>query len=53
MDCAAEDHYLGSFAIGPYTGAVDLPVDVYVQAHPGVWPDCRPVSTGTTTASWS
>ncbi|WP_019435944.1 amino acid adenylation domain-containing protein [Streptomyces sp. AA0539] len=34
LDCAAEDHYLGSFEITPHTTAMDLPMDVYVQAHP-------------------
>ncbi|MHC5907217.1 amino acid adenylation domain-containing protein [Streptomyces sp. S6] len=35
LECAGEDHYLGSFEIGAHTAAVDLPVDLYVQAHPG------------------
>ncbi|EDY47294.1 blue-pigment synthetase [Streptomyces clavuligerus] len=39
LDCAAEDHYLGSFGIGPCTTALDLPLDLYVQAHPGGIPD--------------
>ncbi|MFD3525397.1 amino acid adenylation domain-containing protein [Streptomyces sp. NPDC058653] len=39
LDCAAEDHYLGTFEIVPHTTAVDLPLDIYVQAHPGGVPD--------------
>jgi amino acid adenylation domain-containing protein len=36
LECAAEDHYLGTFELVPYAGARPAdPVDVYVQAHPG------------------
>ncbi|MFD7512129.1 amino acid adenylation domain-containing protein [Streptomyces sp. NPDC059853] len=35
LDCAPEDHYLGTFEIAPHTTTMDLPMDVYVQAHPG------------------
>ena len=36
LDCAPEDHYLGSFDCVPYgTASPAGEVDVYVQAHPG------------------
>ncbi|MFJ3927767.1 amino acid adenylation domain-containing protein [Streptomyces sp. NPDC090022] len=39
LDVAAEDHYLGTFAIVPHTtpadGPATDPVELYVQAHPG------------------
>ncbi|GAA2149102.1 hypothetical protein GCM10009760_41920 [Kitasatospora kazusensis] len=36
LDCADEDHYLGAFDLVPYReDRPDVPVDVYVQVHPG------------------
>ncbi|WP_280716913.1 amino acid adenylation domain-containing protein [Kitasatospora sp. MAP5-34] len=36
LDCADEDYYLGAFELVPYREAKpDVPVDVYVQLHPG------------------
>ncbi|MFE9172397.1 amino acid adenylation domain-containing protein [Streptomyces kebangsaanensis] len=36
LDCAAEDHYLGTFEWVPYgTAAPADALDLYVQAHPG------------------
>ncbi|MCD7443439.1 amino acid adenylation domain-containing protein [Streptomyces lincolnensis] len=36
LDCAPEDHFLGSFDWVPYgTAAPADPLDVYVQSHPG------------------
>ncbi|GLZ30338.1 hypothetical protein Lesp02_25270 [Lentzea sp. NBRC 105346] len=35
LDCADDDHYLGSFELVPYAGPRDDDVDIYVQAHPG------------------
>ena len=36
LGVAAEDHYLGTFAIGPRDGSPDDdPTEIYVQAHPG------------------
>jgi amino acid adenylation domain-containing protein len=35
VECADEDHYLGTFAIVPYAGRPAESSDVYVQAHPG------------------
>jgi indigoidine synthase len=36
LDCADEDHYLGSFEVVPYAApAPGDELDVYVQAHPG------------------
>jgi amino acid adenylation domain-containing protein len=35
LDVAAEDYYLGTFELVPYTGSrSEEPMDVYVQAHP-------------------
>jgi amino acid adenylation domain-containing protein len=31
----ADDHYLGTFELGPWAGAWDDGVEVYVQSHPG------------------
>jgi amino acid adenylation domain-containing protein len=36
LECAAEDYYLGTFEVVPYTGQrQDGSYDIYVQAHPG------------------
>jgi amino acid adenylation domain-containing protein len=35
LECADEDHYLGTFAIVPHAARPTDPCDVYVQAHPG------------------
>ncbi|MEV6209036.1 amino acid adenylation domain-containing protein [Kitasatospora sp. NPDC051914] len=36
LHCAAEDHYLGAFELVPFRAdRPDVPVDVYVQVHPG------------------
>ncbi|WP_433435045.1 amino acid adenylation domain-containing protein [Nonomuraea sp. CA-141351] len=36
LDVAADDHYVGTFEIGPYDGVPRTdPVEIYVQAHPG------------------
>jgi amino acid adenylation domain-containing protein len=35
VECADEDHYLGTFAIVPYAARPADPCAVYVQAHPG------------------
>ncbi|MCX5171481.1 amino acid adenylation domain-containing protein [Streptomyces antibioticus] len=36
LHCAEEDHYLGAFDLVPYRAdRPDVPVDVYVQIHPG------------------
>ncbi|AWK10725.1 amino acid adenylation protein [Streptomyces spongiicola] len=36
LHCAEEDHYLGAFDLVPYRAdRPDVPVDVYLQVHPG------------------
>jgi acyl-CoA synthetase (AMP-forming)/AMP-acid ligase II/thioesterase domain-containing protein/phenylpyruvate tautomerase PptA (4-oxalocrotonate tautomerase family)/acyl carrier protein len=36
LECAEDDYYLGSFAVGPWTPSRPVePVEIYVQAHPG------------------
>ncbi|MFD4543328.1 amino acid adenylation domain-containing protein [Streptomyces bauhiniae] len=36
LHCAEEDHYLGAFDLVPYRAdRPDVPLDVYVQIHPG------------------
>ena len=36
LECAGEDHYLGTFELVPYAAPrPDTSVDVYVQSHPG------------------
>ncbi|MEV4455035.1 amino acid adenylation domain-containing protein [Microbispora sp. NPDC049633] len=41
LDCADEDHYLGTFELVPYAGPRPDDVDLYVQAHPGRVPDLQ------------
>ncbi|MEU7907462.1 amino acid adenylation domain-containing protein [Actinoplanes sp. NPDC049118] len=36
LECAEDDHYLGTFEVVPFAGTrPEHPADVYVQAHPG------------------
>ncbi len=39
LECADDDEYLGTFELVPYRGPADVPVDLYVQSHPGRIPD--------------